>query len=179
MHLSKIALALAATAAMQGCALITATPPSVDVLDVRLIGLGLTEQQLAFTLCVTNPNDDELAFRRVTTTVDISGSALAEGVSDLPIRLAPHSSTAVPFTVVTTVRNLGPQLLGIFRSQGIDYRVHGTVTLGGGLALTVPYSRSGRLDASQGLALADPTSGAPGTPRARCTLSPMQPPVAL
>ena len=155
-------LPMAFASALLGCALATGAPPSVDVLNVRMVGIGLTEQQLATTLCVTNPNASELAFRRVTIALDVSGFPLATGESDLPIRLPPLSSTAVPFTVVTTVQNLGPQLLGILRGGSLDYRVHGTVSLQGGLGLTLPFSRSGRLDPlSGGLGLAsavtDPT----------------------
>jgi len=50
----------------------------------------------------------------------------------------------VPFTVVSTVRNIGPQLLGVLRTGAVDYRLHGTITLET-LGITVPFSRSGRL----------------------------------
>ena len=147
---------------VSGCALATSTPPSVDVLDVQLTGIGLTDQQLAITLCVTNLNRSTIAFRQVTAEFDVSGSPLAAGSSDLPVQLPPLSSTVVPFTVVATVQNLGPQLLGVFRTGGIDYRVHGFVSLFGAFALTVPYSRSGHLDLLAGglklaSAAADPT----------------------
>ena len=161
------AIALAGAVALSGCALASATPPSVDVMDVHLTGVGLIEQQLAVTLCVTNPNATELAFRRVTADFDVSGSPLATGASDLAVRLPPLASTAVPFTVVTTVRNLGPRLLGVFRTGSVDYRIHGTVTLQGSFALTLPYSRSGRLNSlTTGLDLA--ASAADPTP-SRCT----------
>ncbi len=125
------------------------------MLDVQLTAIGLTEQQLAVTLCVTNPNASDLAFRRVSADIDVSGAPLAAGVSDLAVRLPPNASTVVPFTVVTTVRNLGPQLLGVLRTGSVDYRIHGTVTLAGSFALTLPYSRSGRLDPlATGLGLA-------------------------
>ena len=72
----------------------------------------------------------------------------------------------VPFTVVTTVQNLGPQLLGVIRSGSVDYRVHGTVAFRGVLSLTLPYSRSGRLDPlAGGLELA--SAAADSTP-SRC-----------
>ena len=152
-----IAACLALSAGdLSGCALAGGEPPSVDVTGVNLVAIGLTEQQLAVTLCVTNPNRDELAFRRVTATIDVAGAPLATGETALPVRVPPLASAAVPFTVVTTVRNIGPQLLGILRSGGVDYRVHGTVTLDGGWAFTLPFSRSGRLDPlGSGLALAD------------------------
>ena len=146
MSIARSSSTLALAAGVAGCALATATPPSVDVTDVRLIGIGLTEQQLAVTLCVTNPNKDEFAFRHVTADLDVSGAPLAAGSSDLSVRLPPLSSTTVPFTVVTTVQNVGPQLLGILRSGSVEYRVDGSVALTGAFGITLPYSRSGRLD---------------------------------
>lgn len=150
MATARTILPVVLAAALAGCTLATDTPPSVDVLDVHLVGMGLMEQQLTTTLCVTNPNANEIAFRRLTVALDLSGSPLASGASDLPMRLPPLSSRAVPFTVLTTVRNLGPQLLGVLRGGGLDYRIHGTVSLQGAFSLTLPFSRSGRLDLQAG-----------------------------
>ena len=146
-------------AGIAGCALVTATPPSVDVMGVRLMGIGLTEQQFAVTLCVTNPNTNELAFHRVTADLDVSGAPLATGASELSVRLPPLTSTRVPFTVVTTVQDLGPQLLGVIRTRTVKYRVHGTVFLQGAFGITLPYSRSGHLNpVASGLDLANAVS---------------------
>ena len=142
-----------------GCALATATPPSVEVLAVRLTGIGLPDQQLALTLCVTNPNAGALVFRRVTTDLDVSGLPLATAASDAPVQLPGLSSTIVPFSMTATVQSLGPQLLGIVRSGGVEYRVHGTIALQGMLGIELPYARSGRLDLLTGsLALASALS---------------------
>jgi LEA14-like dessication related protein len=137
---------LAAALLGAGCTLLTATPPEVEVQQVELRGGSLLDQDLAVSLCVTNPNDAELAFRRVVVAVDVSGAPLANSASDYDVRLPPRSSVLVPVTVVTTTRNLGPQLLGVLRTGGVDYRMHGTVQLAGALAVTLPFSRSGRLD---------------------------------
>ena len=150
---------LLAPAAVGSCALMTAAPPQVEIRDVRLSGLGVLDQTLAVTLCVTNPNATELDFRSVAVKLDLGGTDFADGASQNPIPLAPHSSREWPFTVATTIRNLGPQLLGILQTGQIDYRLHGTVQLAGGFAMTVPFSRTGRLgllDAGPGL-LADAT----------------------
>ena len=141
-HLLILAAALLGT----GCTLLTANPPQVEVQQVELRGGGLLDQALAVSLCVTNPNDAELAFRRVVVAVDVSGAPLANSASDYDVRLPPRSSVLVPFTVVTTARNLGPQVLGVLRTGGVDYRMRGTVQLTGALAITLPFSRSGRLD---------------------------------
>ena len=141
-HLVALAAALLST----GCTLLTAIPPQVEVQQVELRRGGLLDQALAVSLCVSNPNDAELAFRRVVVAVDVSGAPLANSASDYDVRLPPRSSVLVPFTVVTTTRNLGPQVLGVLQTGSVDYRIRGTVQLAGALALTLPFSRSGRLD---------------------------------
>ena len=125
-QVAVLAVALLGT----GCTLLTATPPQVEVQRVELRDGSLLDQVLAVSLCVTNPNDAELAFRRVAVAVDVSGTPLADSASDSAVRLPPRSSVLVPFTVVATTRNLGPQLLGVLRTGGVDYRMHGTVQLG-------------------------------------------------
>ena len=131
---------------VNGCALATATPPRVSVASVQLRGVGLLDQDLEISLCVFNPNGQELAFRRITVGIDVAGRPLADGVSETAVRLPPHQSVLVPFAVATTVRNLGPQLAATLSSGAAPYRLHGTVQLVGTLGFTVPFSRSGRLD---------------------------------
>ena len=63
---------------------------------------------LAVSLCVTNPDDAELAFRQVVKAVDVSGAPLANSASYYDVCLPPRSSVLVPVTVATTARNLGP-----------------------------------------------------------------------
>ena len=142
--LRRLAPVLASLVA--GCALATATPPTVEVTEVELRGLGLLDQTLGVTLCVSNPNDTELSFRRVTVALEVAGAPLADGASDAPVRLPPRSSVLVPFSVATTMRNLGPQTLDVLRSGGVDYRLRGGVQLDGALPVTLPFSLGGRLD---------------------------------
>jgi len=54
---------------------------------------------------------------------------LADGFSEAPVRLPPRSSTLVRFTVVSTVRNLVPQLFGVLSTGAVEYRLHGSITL--------------------------------------------------
>lgn len=122
--------------------------PTADVMGVLPTGFDLTEQRSAVTLCVSNPNRDALVFRQVTVNLDVAGAPVASGSSAAPIRVAPSSSTRVPLTVVTTVRNTDGQLENASGARPIDYRVHGSVALDGALGLGVPYSRSGRFDAA-------------------------------
>lgn len=135
-------LALLAT----GCALLTAVPPQVEIRDVSLRAAGLFGEVLAVDLCVSNPNASALDFRRARVALDVERAPFAQGQSEAAVLLPPRASTLVPFEVAVTNRNLGPQLLGVLRTGGLDYRLHGTLTLTGALALDVPFSRSGHLD---------------------------------
>ncbi len=87
---------------------------------IRLRDVGLLDQALDVTLCVANPNASELAFRHIQAAVDAACSPLAEGASEPPVRLPPRSSVPVPFAVVSTVRNLGLQLLGVLGTGAVE-----------------------------------------------------------
>jgi len=131
--------------AVASCALASAEPPKVEVVQAELRGVGLLKKTFTVALCVTNPNRVELAFRRVRVAVDLAGTPLAESESEVAVQLPGRSSTLVPFAVTTTVRNLGPQLLGVIRTGSLDYRMHGTVQLAGALPISLPFSHSGHL----------------------------------
>jgi len=113
------------------------------VAAVQLRGIGLLDQTLGVTLCATNPSDSDLAFQRIQVAVDAVGSPLTEGASETPVRLPPRSSILMPFTVVSTMRNLVPQLFGVLSTGAAEYRLHGSITLET-QGVTVPFSRSDR-----------------------------------
>jgi len=164
---SRYLIAFAAPLLGTGCAVLTATPPQVEVQQVAVRGIGLLDQVLAVGLCMTNFNDTELGFRQVMITIDVSGTPVAEGFSETPVRLPPRASILVPFEVVTSTRNLASQLLGIANAGAVDYRLHGSVQLLGKLAVNLPFSHSGRLELlAIGLALVDIAAAPSGT---RCT----------
>lgn len=76
---------------------------------------------------------------------------------------------------MTTVQNLGSQLLGLIEAGRIEYRVHGTVTLQGAFGLTLPYFRSGQIDPlAGGLSL---IAAAAGPASSSC--GPISPPSAV
>lgn len=161
---SKAVAAAFLAAPVVGCALVAPLPPQVEVQRVELREVGPLDQVLAVALCVTNKDRTALDLRSVSVALDVAGAPLAEGASDAPVYLTPGGSALVPFTVATTTRNLGPQLLSVVRTGGLDYRLYGTVALDHPLA--VPFSRSGQLDllAAGGAALADAAAPAAASP---------------
>ena len=149
------------------CTLLTAAPPSAQVVAVELQSTDLLHPQLQMTLCLTNPNNAALAFQQVRVAMDVAGAPLADTISATPVDLPPHASVLVPFAVALSPGDLGRQLLGVVQTGALDYRVHGTVQLPGAIGLTLPFSRSGRLDlvASTAGLLAD--AAAPAANRCR------------
>lgn len=59
--------------------------------------------------------------------------------AEAPVRPPPQSSVLVPFTVASTMRNLGPQLFGVLGTGAVEHRVHGSITLDT-LGIAVPFS---------------------------------------
>lgn len=167
---SAVLLAVLSLAILSGCALITATPPQIEVVQVQVRAGDILHQALDLSLCVTNPNDTELTFRRVRVGLDIAGAPLADGETIVPVRLPPRAATLVPVSVVTTTTSIGTGLAQLLQTGGIDYRVRGSVQLEGPVGLTLPFSRRGRLDvlSAATMALADNAASrgtACGTPQ--------------
>lgn len=129
--------------AAQGCA--TVQPPKVDVLQARISAVGVLDQQLQVQLCVSNPNNRELAFSKTTANVAIGGERLASAVNDAPVTLPPLASVTIPFTVNTTTRNLGDQLGSIFSDGAVRYTVSGVVVLRDFSLIGIPYSVAGQV----------------------------------
>ena len=152
--------------------MLSAAPPAITVADIRLTGVGLLEQSVLLMLCATNPNRTELDVERVRFVLDVSGSALARGTSNTPIRLPPLASTAVPISITTTDRNLGSQVLSTLRTGSIAYSLDGAVTLPS-LPVDIPFSKSGDLSLlSVGVQLAAADQSSAPTP---CQLSSERP----
>jgi LEA14-like dessication related protein len=154
--------------ALAGCAFLTQIPPQVAVADVALTGIGLFNQSLSVTLCVTNPNRAPIVFDRVTFRIAVAGAPLADGVTESAVAIPALASVLVPIAVETTIRNLAGQLMSTLETGSIVYRLSGVVQVAG-LPFGVPFSREGRLALIQaGEQYADITAG-PG--RTRCQLS--------
>lgn len=121
------------------------TPPTVGVLDGRLVAAGLLDQQLQLSLCITNPNARDIALNRVTFSFRLGGDRLADGTSQAVFDLPPHGSVAVPFAVATTLRDIGRPIEAILASGSVNYVVSGTVILRDFDLIGIPYTVRGRI----------------------------------
>lgn len=162
------ALFSASALGLLNCAMLSATSPTIAVADIRLTGIGLLEQSVLLTLCVTNPNHTELDFERVHFVLNVSGSAIARGTSEIPTRLPPTASTMVPIAITTTDRNLRSQILSTLQTGSIAFSLDGRVTLAC-VPFPISFNKAGDLSLlSAGLQLAAVDQSPAATP---CQLS--------
>ena len=142
-----------------GCTLVTQSPPQVDVANVALTGIGLFNQRLLVTLCVTNPNRTPLAFERVTFKIAVADAPLADGVTQSAVAVPALASVLVPVAVETTIRDLPSQFVSTLQTGSIAYRLSGVVQLTS-LPFGLPFSRAGQLTLLQvGEGYGDGTAG--------------------
>ncbi len=72
---------------LDGCAS-SVVPSTVTVLQGRLVGAGLLDQQLQMVLCLSNPNDREIALSHVSFQIQLEDDVLANGESEAPLLLS-------------------------------------------------------------------------------------------
>ena len=131
-----------------GCALMSVSPPSVEVASVELRATDILDQSLEIVLCAFNPNDRELDFERISFVATVAGEPFAEGVNDVAVRLPSHRFVPVSFAVATTLRHLDVQLPSVAELGELPYRLQGDLRLSASLGLTIPFDRSGELGAT-------------------------------
>ena len=140
-------------------------PPTVTVLQGRLVGAGLLDQQLQMVLCISNPNDREIALSHVSFQIQLEDDVMAKGKSEAPLLLPPRGSIPVPFTVDTTLRNLGSPLEAIVTRGSVDYVVSGSVVLRDFSLIGIPYSIHGHVMAATAVGdLLEMQASAPASP---------------
>lgn len=177
-RLASCAVLLGLITVVDGCAS-SVLPPTVTVLQGRLVGAGLLDQQLQMVLCISNPNHREIALSHVGFQIQLEDDVLAKGKNEAPLLLPPRASIPVPFAVDTTLRNLGSPLEAIVTRGTLDYVVSGSIVLRDFSLIGIPYSIRGHLTAAtvvgdlfemQASASASPACSGEVPPSARAAL---------
>lgn len=159
----RLAMVCFVAASLSGCST-GVVPPTVEVLQGQIISGGLLDQQLQLMLCVTNPNNREIALKRVTFAFSLSGDIVATGASEAPLDLPPQRSVRVPFSVETSMHDLGAPISSLFRHGTLDWMISGHLVLQDFTLVGIPYSVHGRITAATAagqlfsLATASPTT---------------------
>ena len=127
-------LVVIASMQLAACATLTGREPVVvDVVGVEPLASQGMEGRFLVKLRVQNPNTEPVAFDGVSITLDVRGSRLASGVSDVSGSVPRFGETVLAVPVTVPISAMVAQALGLAtgdRSRidyGLSGRLHGPV----------------------------------------------------
>lgn len=105
--------------------------PTVEIADIRLVKLGLTKQELDFTLDVFNPNNFNLPVNTLEFIASSDDQAIAQGASKQAVLLLAKTSTQVVINVQAQANRALRKLLShaLSGDKQLGYAVTGFVKL--------------------------------------------------
>ncbi len=105
--------------------------PRVEIADIQLVKLGITEQELDFTLDVFNPNRFNLPVNTLEFVASSDEQAIATGASQQSVLLKANANTQVVVNVQAKVNRALRGLLAqaLSGEKQFDYNVTGFVKL--------------------------------------------------
>lgn len=121
--------------------------PQLSVVNVEALGGSVWEQSMRVRMRVQNPNDRALPVKGLSYVLEVSGEELAQGVSDASFLVPALGETEFDMTVRTNMALALLKLAGRENAaveQGIDYRIHGKVSLSEGLLRSIPFNHTGK-----------------------------------
>lgn len=140
-----VALALM-LALLAGCAALQrdVEPPSVRLVGVELLELGLLEQRFELALRVANPNNFRVPVQALEYGVFIDGQEFATGLSSEPFDLPALGEEVIRVQVGTRLLDNLSQLTRWQREppDSLDYRLEGRARLSR-LPMWLPFEESG------------------------------------
>lgn len=121
--------------------------PSVKLLSVKPLKIGLKKQELGFELELSNPNSYDLAVQSLDFIASLDKKELAQGVSNERVTLPAEGDAILNVVVSTRIsRVLGQLLLLASDSENpISYDIKGYVKLAN-WPIRIPFNVDGQLD---------------------------------
>ncbi len=153
-NLKRSVGAFAALALIAGCATLgraTFSEPTVQLRDVRVVGLGLEGGNVDVVLSVYNPNRFSLDATRMTYRVDVDSVQLGNGALDSRFVVPSGDTSMVSLPIRFTYRGLGEAGRQILSTGSVNYRVRGDFTVVTPIGnFTRPYDQTGRFNTVSG-----------------------------
>jgi LEA14-like dessication related protein len=144
-------LGLSALSLVQGC--VSFTPPSIQVVGVELVAVGITEGLVEVTLEVANQGRGDLNVKGIlydlqvnTATEGVSWETLSNGFFDGTVSILRGQRQRVTVPVSFEYRALGEAIRAFLSRGDVPYRLSGEVWVGGANAgLQLPFRMDGVL----------------------------------
>jgi LEA14-like dessication related protein len=130
-----------------GCAGLTQPwlAPEVMLTSLKPQQITLKEQSFLVGLRIRKPNDRMLPIKAMTYTLSLEGTEIAAGGGKLDRQIPAFGEEQVEVSVTgsaSTLAGMLPTLL--LKSEPLQYRIAGTVTVAG--VVPIPYRYSGEID---------------------------------
>ncbi len=146
-YLVRSILVLAATMSLLSAC--TGITPSMKAPDLQVIGVELQRgdlfsQQLKIRLRATNPNDRAIPVRGVNYQLEVAGEPFAQGESMKGFEIPAMGSSEFDISMTANAAAAVMKVLaGGKRTDAIDYRLVGRVSLAAGLLRSIPFDKKG------------------------------------
>jgi LEA14-like dessication related protein len=122
-------------------------PPKLSVVGVEIVRGDLFEQRFKARMRVQNPNDQSIAVRGVSYTLQIGGEELGRGLSGSSFTVPALGEAEFDMLVTANLAGTVMRLLERVRSDGLpdslSYRLRGEVKLSEGFVRTIPFDEKG------------------------------------
>ncbi|MGD8733178.1 MAG: LEA type 2 family protein [Gammaproteobacteria bacterium] len=123
--------------------------PDVFVTAIRPLDATLLEQRFEVDLRIYNPNNRDLDIDGVDFELVVNDSRLARGSGATELILPRLGEAETTVRVSTTFFDVARQIMNAGQSGVISYRLSGRVHLGTGLGGSLPFEKSGTLEATR------------------------------
>lgn len=140
-----LVLILILQAWLVGCAtkLQNLKEPQVELKNVKVKELGMSDVKLLFNFSVQNPNPVEVAVDEIEYNLKLNGKDFTKGTLSENLKVGPESSVVIPLPVSFKYQDLFGNLSELLKSRKLDYEVDGSINLG---LLSIPYKKSGLVE---------------------------------
>lgn len=122
--------------------------PRLEVADISIRDVGLSELRFAVVVRADNPNDVDIPLTNLSFDLDLLDQPFATGIAAQPRLVLPRlarSDVPIEFTVPTMrlVEMVGQLATG--RLSNLSYRLRGRANWGNSF-IPIPFEKSGNLD---------------------------------
>lgn len=127
--------------------------PQVELRDVKVMGLGFSNQTFLLSFSVTNPNPFPLPVNDVTYGLKLDGQRFASGRTPSKFSVPADGVTQFAISVELNLLQTAPRLLAIVRDgngESLSYELEGEFGIDIPLAPPVAYRHSGSIRIGSG-----------------------------
>jgi LEA14-like dessication related protein len=127
--------------------------PSVELRDVKVVGLGFNNQTFLLSFDVSNPNPIALPVSSVSYGIKLDGHRFASGKTPSEFSVPAGGDAQFAISVDLNLLQTAPQLLSIVRQsahQDVTYELEGQLVVDIPLAPPVSYRNAGSIRLSAG-----------------------------